>query len=197
MIEAALRQTGEPGLSQVTHVEIRMQPEAEGHRRSAAVVDGGADLQSTVNWPHVHLHQKGEGISLEGFIGAGEAETNPALVVKQLQCPGKIPGKAVLLERVVDPIDREHVAGKIAADRKQHRNTAADAVRRIGITLLIEIKHLALTATPLADDSSPLRDDPQPVTAGGVHILPVGIGSGLLGEGHRHPPRCGKSGLIK
>ena len=89
------------------------------------------------------------------------------------------------------PVHRQHIIGQVAADRKQHRNAAANAFAGIGVAVLIEIQDLPSAAHPTADQSTPLRNDPQPITAAGMHKVPVGVGGRLLGEGHGHPPERG------
>ena len=187
VIQTTLRQTGEPGLAQIADIEIRVQPEAEGHRLIAAVVNRGADLEGHGHRSHLHLHQESEGIGREGLVRAAQAETHTALIIQQLQLPGEIASKAVLFEGVINAIHLQQITGEIAADRKQNRDPSTDAFGRVGITLLVEIEHLTLPTTPLADDAAPLWNDPQTISDFRMDVLPMGIGSGLLGESHGHP----------
>ena len=196
MIQTTLRQTGESGLGQIAHVEIRVQPEAEGHRLIAAVVNRGADLEGHGHRPHLHVHHKGKGIGRKGVVGAAQAEAHAALVIQQLQLPGEIAGKTMLLEGVINTIHLKQIAGKIAADREQNWNAPANAFGRVGVTLLVEIEHLTLTTAPFTDDAAPFGNDPQTIAGLGMDILPMGIGSGLLGEGHGHPLGRAESGLL-
>ena len=193
MVEAALRQTREPGLGQIAHVEVGVQAETERHGGITAVVHRGGDLQGRGHRAQLHLQTEGEGIGLQRFVGAGEAEAHTALILEQLKLPGKIPGEAVLLEGMVDAIHRQHISGQVSADRKQHRNAAANAFARIGVTVLVEIQDLPPPARPTTHQTTPLGNDSQPITAAGMHEVPVGVGGRLLGEGHGHPPMRGGS----
>ena len=101
----------------------------------------------------------------------------------------------MLFEGVINTIHLQQITGKIAADREQDGDAPANAFGRVGVTLLVEIEHLTLTTAPFADDAAPFGNDPQTITGLGMDILPMGIGSGLLGEGHGHPLGRAESGL--
>jgi hypothetical protein len=64
----------------------------------------------------------------------------------------------MLLQRVVLTINLEQIPGQVPTDRKQHRDPAANAVRRIGVTLLVEINDFAPLAAPLAHDAAAFRE---------------------------------------
>ena len=173
-----------------------MKPEAEGHRLIAAVVNRGADLEGHGHRPHLHLHHKGKGIGRKGVVGAAQAETHAALVIQQLQLPGEIASKTMLFEGVINTFHLQQVTREIAADREQNWNAPANAFGRVGVTLLVEIEHLTLTTAPFTDDAAPFWNDPQTIAGLRMDILPMGIGSGLLGEGHGHPLGRAESGLL-
>ena len=121
MVQAARSKTLELGLGQIGHIEIRVQPEAEGHGLATSlggVEDRGHNLQRRRHWAHVHLHAEGEGIGRPGVGGVDQAEPHTALVLEQFKRPGEIAGKAMLLEGVRPTGQGQAVVRQVAADGK-------------------------------------------------------------------------------
>ena len=139
-------------------------------------MDGGDDLQGTVQGADGHAHLKVEGVGRQRLRTGLQRELNPALIVEQGNAPGQVAGEPVLLEGDIATGQRQPVAGQVAANGEQHGDATANALAGIREALLVEIENLALVAAPLRHQAATLGHHPQAIATGGVHKLPVGIG---------------------
>ena len=128
-------------------------------------------------WANGHHHLKVKGVGRQRLSAGLQGELNTALVVKQGDAPRQVTGEPVLLEGDIATGQRQTVAGQVAADREQHGDATPDALAGIREALLVEIENLALVAAPLRHQATTLGHHPQAIATGGVHKLPVGIGS--------------------
>ena len=99
VIEALGRQALEAHPLQAGEVEVGMEPEAERHRRLAAVGHRGGDLQGARREPHLHAEQEGEGVGLQGLRRVGQLQENAAPIGQGFHAPGQLTCEAVLTHR--------------------------------------------------------------------------------------------------
>ena len=171
-----------------------MQAQTEGHAVWAAILHPDRDRQGLTEGTHFHLNQKGKGIHSAGELVIRKAEQNPRLICKQLQLPGQVPGKAMLLELELASWKRQKISGKVATDGEQHGDATANTLGRVLKPLAIEIEQLTTSTDPLRHQPATFRHNPEAISTVWMHKLPMGIRRLVLCEGHHH--QCGGRVLL-